>query len=303
MRVWLWGVGGVVVGCSVVAACVGDTPTTPGPDAGIEAGADAPPPDSGKPDDAGDAGPSLPNVAAGHLQLWLTADRGVTCVSNEVSIWSDQSPKKRDATRGSHKGPQCGITGHALAGVNLPYFSAPGSPSRDESLDVNLSFLVGSGMTVFIVERRWKDRAQNGGNAALLGTDTIDSTCDSQIFFGYAYFDGYPTLDFEPQCVGTRGQVPDASALPPSPPALDMLRLTLDAGSHEVYQNGLKVNGGGTSGTPATKLQGGSIGWAQSNSVENRFQGDIAEVVVFDVGLTDNEKQQMEAYFKAHWNL
>jgi hypothetical protein len=37
--------------------------------------------------------------------------------------------------------------------------------------------------------------------------------------------------------------------------------------------------------------------------LDERFIGDIAEIVVFNVGLTDPERLQMEAYFKTHWQL
>ena len=65
----------------------------------------------------------MPAVGAGHLQAWLTADRGVTCTAGEITKWADQTSHHHDASNGSHKGPQCPATLHALAGVNLPYFS------------------------------------------------------------------------------------------------------------------------------------------------------------------------------------
>lgn len=103
---------------------------------------------------------------------------------------------------------------------------------------------------------------------------------------------------------GTRGQVPPAG-LPPSPAVLDMLRLWQDAGaSPTVWQNGVKINAGGASGGPGSGFVGGSIGRALGYTTgDNRFQGDIAEVVVFDVALTDSEVPTMEAYFKQHWQL
>ena len=318
-RVGVWAAAGAIV-LGLVAACVGADPSSTSTTA-ADGGADSSTPldaataqdaggqDSSSAADAADAGPTLPNVGAGHLQLWLTADKGVTCTANQVTTWADQSGKGHTATSGSHTGPQCPPAGHALNGINLPYFSSPGgAPFADESLDVNLSFLDGTDFTVFVVERRWKDRTFGGGdNNALIGTDPpVNGACpdaaDTFFFFGYSYYDGFPALNYEPLCGGTRGGVSDASTLPPSPTVLDMLRLEQDAGTHALFQNGVKVNGGGTAGRFSHGLVGGAIGRAGTAS-ESRFQGDIAEVVIFDTALGDTAKQQMEAYFKAHWNL
>jgi hypothetical protein len=275
---------------------------------------------AGGPSDASvpvDAAASLPAVGAGHLQAWLTADRGVTCTAGEITLWTDQSSNHRDANHGSHKGPQCPPTLHALAGVNLPYFSSPGTtaPFVDETLDFNLAFLTGTDFTIFVVERRWADRSFGGGNNAfLIGTDMpndLTPSCPAagyQIDLGYSYYDGFPTLNYESVCYrpysGTRGQVPAAAALPPSPTVVDMLRLDhAAAASPTVWQNGVKVNGGGASGGPGSGFVGGSIGRAFGVDAENRFQGDIAEIVIFDVALSDAEAQQMLAYFKLHWQL
>jgi hypothetical protein len=278
---------------------------------GSEEPADAAPPDS-----SADAALPLPTVGAGHLQLWLTADKGVTCASNEVTSWTDQSGKGRDANHGDHKGPQCPASLHALAGVNLPYFSAPGSspPFNDETLDLNLAFLTNTDYTIFVVERRWADRtAASGKNEELIGTDfptEVSPVCPSagfQINLGYVYYDGAPALGYESICYrpysGTRGAVPSASVQPPSPAVFDMLRLAQTFGtSPTVWQNGVKVNAGGASGGPGSGFVGGSIGRAFGYMTnDNRFQGDIAEIVIFDVALSDSEAQQMGSYFKQHW--
>ena len=263
------------------------------------------------------AGLPLPAVAAGHLQAWLTADKGVDCVNGEVTTWLDQSGKHRDAVKGSHKGPQCPATLHTLAGAQLPYFSAPGTapPFNDETLDLDLAFLAGTDYTIFVVERRWADRTPaSGQNEELIGTDLptdINASCPSagkQIDLGYAFYDGFPTLGYESICYqpfsGTRGRVPDAASLPPSPTAVDMLLLSQNvADSPTVWQNGVKVNGGAASGGPGSGFVGGSIGRAFGTHTDNRFQGDIAEIVIFDAGLADADVQQMNAYFKAHWHL
>jgi hypothetical protein len=265
-------------------------------------------------DAAADAGPSLPAVGTGHLQLWLTADRGVNCVAGEVTAWADQSGKNRPVVRGSHKGPQCAVLLHTLAGVGLPYFSAPGTvaPFDTETLDVDLSFLANTDFTIFVVEIRWADRGpNNGGDEWIIGTDLASANCPDagdQISFGYVYYDGYPALDYESLCYrpfpGTRGRIPPVAVPPPAPAAYDMVRLEqATSTSPVVWQNGIKVNVGGSSGGPGTGFVGGSIGRAFTSAEEHRFEGDIAEIVIFDVALTDDEAAQMATYFKQHWGL
>jgi hypothetical protein len=84
-----------------------------------------------------------------------------------------------------------------------------------------------------------------------------------------------------------------------------MLRLQyVAAASPTVWQNGVKVNVGGASGGPGRGFSGGAIGRAlRTHTGDDRFIGDIAEIVVFDVALSDPERLQMEAYLKAHWQL
>jgi hypothetical protein len=282
------------------------------PDAGDAAANDG--------DDSGvDSGLPLPPIEPSHLQLWLTADRGVSCANGEITDWADQSGHARAVTSGSHKGPECPASGHALAGVNLPYFSAPPAPGDagpfdDETLDVDFSFLTNTDYTIFVVERRWEDRPGPRGEL-ILGTDYPSGAYikggnnGCQIDFGYVYYDGKPALDSETVCYlpysGTRGPRPWVPSPPPAPASYDMVRLTQKvAVSPTVWQNGTQINIGGASGGRASGFKGGSIGRALGvTDIDERFIGDIAEIVVFNVGLTDPERLQMEAYFKAHWQL
>jgi hypothetical protein len=283
----------------------GDSGGSDGDDSGAESGVDA--------------GLALPPIEPSHLELWLTADRGVSCVNGEITAWADQSGHARAVTSGSHKGPECPMTGHALAGVNLPYFSAPPAPGdagpfNDETLDVDFSFLANSDYTIFVVERRWEDRP-GPRSELLLGTDypsgvyVAGGNNGCQLDFGYVYYDQKPALDMETVChlpySGTRGPVLWVPSPPPAPASYDMVRLSQNvAVSPTVWQNGKQVNLGAASGGRASDFKGGSIGRALSVSdLDERFIGDIAEIVVFNVGLTDPERLQMEAYFKTHWQL
>ena len=255
-----------------------------------------------------------PAVAPAHLQLWLTADRGVHCGDGTVTTWRDLSGHHRDAISGSHKGPECNATAHALAGVDLPYFSAPGNepPYVDGTLDLDLGFLARTDFTIFVVERRWAD-GTSVNNEELIGTDVRGDPrwCPQagyQINLGYSFYDGFPTLNYESFCYrpwsGTRGQVPSTPAPPPAAVAIDMLRLAqADAASPTVWQNGRKINGGGASGGVGEGFAGGSIGRAIGVGSDQRFRGDIAEIVIYDAALTDGQAAGLDAYFRQHWRL
>jgi hypothetical protein len=71
-----------------------------------------------------------------------------------------------------------------------------------------------------------------------------------------------------------------------------MLRLAQNVeASPTVWQNGLKVNCGAASGGPGSGFVGGSIGRALGVDFDNRFQCDIAEVIIFDARLADPDVQ------------
>jgi hypothetical protein len=255
-----------------------------------------------------------PVVAPAHLQLWLTADQGVTCEEGTVTTWSDLSGHFRDALSGWHKGPECHAPRHALAGVDLPYFSAPGDkrPYVDGTLELDLEFLTRRDFTIFVVERRWADGPrENGPNEELLGADSGGDLhwCRHGSYLlnlGYAYEDGSPKLSSEIRCrpwSGTSGPAPSR----PTPPAqvkIDMLRLArAEANYPTVWQNGVMLDVRGASDDLNADFIGGSIGRAFEDRFDNRFRGDIAEIVIYDAALTDGQIRAIEAYFRQHWRL
>jgi hypothetical protein len=89
---------------------------------------------------------------------------------------------------------------------------------------------------------------------------------------------------------------------PPGPVAIDMLRLA-QAASPTVWQNGVKINVGGASGGAGAGFAGGSIGRALEDRSDQRFRGDIAEIVIYDAALTDGQARAIEAYFRQPWRL
>jgi hypothetical protein len=259
----------------------------------------------------GGSGPTLPPLtAASHLQLWLTADRGVTCTASLAGTWADQSGHHRDATTpAGGMPPQCGV--HGLNDIDVPYFSAPAQasgPYTDETLDVDLSFLAGPAYTIFVVERRWADRPLA---STLIGTTIPDEAtqpaCSSgtpplhqALAFGYVYYDGFPELGSNTICGGFKAQLPTVPAPPPAPAAFDMLRFDPAVGE-QLWVNGTMI-ASLVDMAPQLTASGGALGRAPYLSQEDdRFAGDIAEVIVFDAALSTADQQAVEGYLKAHW--
>jgi len=309
-----------------LTACVGDSSVPI--DAGGDATEDASPDATGQDATAetgADAGPTVSPLSfgAGHLQLWLTADQGVTCdtslTPNRVTRWADRSPHgtSHDATpQHGQLPPECHVASHAAAGVDLPYFSSPAATNTpDETLDLDLSYLSKTSYTVLVVERRWADRSGAGSPAEyVLGTTINDNAnCLGQynnaaFGFGYNYFADKPAIELSLEQYCQKTPTATVAAVPnPAPAALSYEIALLDTTVGHTF----RLNGA-VSGTDANKTalqtltaNTGTLGRAYKSVsvIDSRFIGDIAEVVVYDAALSQTELLGLEAYAKAHWQL
>jgi hypothetical protein len=263
----------------------------------------------------GTAGPS-------HLRLWLTADVGMQCNSGRVTRWADQSPNRDDALLGhSQLGPQCQIptNPHSVNGIDLPYFSAPVSAVNpnvvDETLDVDLSFLVGTGFTLFAVSRRWADPVSTTSEY-LLGTDvasafdTNSSSCaaqphDSTLSFGYIDNGGSLNLTLDEGCDGLNALDTRVPQNPPGPMSRATAMFGASAG-RTLWINGVPVSSD-LKTIPLGAAMGGAVGRAifhtTASGYDQRFRGDIAEIIVYDAALADAERKSVEDYLAKHWSL
>jgi hypothetical protein len=55
--------------------------------------------------------------------------------------------------------------------------------------------------------------------------------------------------------------------------------------------------------TPLQAIGAGFVGRGGVANVDQRFLGDIAEVLVYDVALADAERRVVEASLHFHWDL
>jgi hypothetical protein len=269
--------------------------------------------------------------AATELGLWLTADRGLTCDANNIGTgWADQSGHGDDATTtcnaslpdggtvGVHTGPACAAPGHVINDIPVPYFAgSDGPPYVSGTFDVNLGFLTGSPFTVFLVERRWSGMRANFAPNLALGTEFPTDPPGSSppplstLQVGYvAYNSGLggvhcPQLSLDLGNWGSQNAVPPDDAGTAAPLSIDTFRMGPTTGL-TVWINGhiqSATNSYQTlSGAYASSQALGSIGrGAWVNFRDERFNGDIAEVLVFATSLSEADRQGIEGYLEMRW--
>ena len=263
-----------------------------------------------------------------HLQLWLRSDLGVDCSSaGRVTAWRDQSGHNRGTQSslyldgGSSLAPQCQIekiNTRPVVSFTDPTMTAP--PYNDETSTVDLGFLgaAPSGYTIFVVYKPTLvgDLHVRG----LLGEDRIkntNSTCPGPFFVN----DGTIDLSFVDTDAGVLFDYNHyaafgfcARALPSNsviPEKVSVVTLTFDpASGHRVNVDGTDVF------TPVGATQsedlvgtndGGTLAYigreaALDAPLDNRFHGDIAEIIVYDIPL-GSEIPQMKNYFSTTWGL
>jgi hypothetical protein len=271
-------------------------------------------------------------IAPSHLRLWLNAEIGITCMSStpndaaapgRVVVWADQSGHHDDASLTQvpqQLGPQCRVAGHRVKSVDLPYFSAPQNGNVvDETLDVDLTFLKGSDYTIFVVERRWADYGADASSQSefVVGTTmplTVEmagfsnwcnpNPANELVAIGYSYYTGGPQLLLSQGCGPIGNTIGAVPTTPPSLLAEETGRLDQAAG-RELWVNGSPF-AADINTSPLSYAGGGAIGRAVAVTTafgsDNRFRGDVAEVVVYDAALSDADRTTVEAYLQAHWS-
>jgi hypothetical protein len=233
---------------------------------------------------------------------------------------TSSSPLPDGGPVGAHTGPTCNAPSHAINGIAVPYFTDAndGPPYVSGTFDVNLGFLTGSPFTIFMVERRWSGMRSNDTPNLALGTQSpLDPppsgqpTALSTLQVGYvAYNTGTggvhcPQLSLDLGNWGAQNVVPANDAGTPAPLSIDTFRMGPSTGLHAWINGYLQLGSNGSQVLSAT-YEGdqtiGSIGRAAYvNYRDERFNGDIAEVLIFDSELSESDRQAVETYLETHW--
>jgi hypothetical protein len=178
--------------------------------------------------------------------------------------------------------------------------------------------LANSEYTIFVVERRWGDSPSGQtlrdqfvlGTTAPLDLETeLNPYCLSDagnvphneaLIFGYYFQYGSPLFVLDQACNAVAMLAPRAA--PPPAPLTEHTGWFSGTKGH-FLSGGMPNNPPDT--TPLAYAQGGAIGRAvvqlTLSGVDTRFNGDIAEVIIYDAALSDSDRLGVEAYLKAKW--
>ena len=166
-----------------------------------------------------------------------------------------------------------------------------------DELEVDLSFLVGSNYTIIAVISRYGDTAPYGNY--FMGTGNVNPSLN----YGALHLGYYNDTDFRFSEFGN-----GVDAIVPANPA-GTWQLALVTGQFSVNSGFYLYLGGSLVGTDADRTamvsaDQGAVGRAfLTTAGSTQFQGGLAEVLVFDVALTDADRQATEAYLRAKWGV
>ncbi|MGD1871795.1 MAG: DUF4347 domain-containing protein, partial [Mastigocoleus sp.] len=216
------------------------------------------------------------------LQLWLKADTGVTETGGQVSEWNDQSGNKNDVSQtNSNSQPTLNNTRNNINGQSVINFDG-----NDDFLNSDrFPFTnTGSNASVFIVSK-----ADNNTQESVQITASLND--DSNRFLIHAPWDGNVYWDLgDISADGRLGVVTDTSD------QFYLWSFQSESGiGQNIFQNGTSIANDTNVSTFDPSGKGIRIGWDGINSGA-AYQGDIAEIIIYDQALTDSDRNQVESY-------
>jgi len=218
-----------------------------------------------------------PTMLTNGLVLWLKADAGVTQSSGNVSAWADQTGNYPVAGSGS------GEPTYVSSDVNgKPALRFNGSQFLANASNLGLN----ADMTMISVAMTSVPGTQQ--YTIYLGNGTAHQTR------GIGYISGQELYNTS-SGYSANGEAPLANNFIAEAATLDGTLSTVT-----FYQNGV-TTGTGTLSSVGNLSQGITIGAAENASLG--WQGDIAEVLVYDHELSSTELQQVSAYLADKYGL
>jgi hypothetical protein len=303
----------------VATDTVVDSPPGAGEDAATDVAAEAPANDAAA-DSGGDDGPSdavaacspagcPTEIAPGHVQLWFRGDVGVECAAvdakQRVLRWQDFSGHGRHARApAGRRGPLCGAAAGALNGHSVISFPRTENAQGEEYLEVDLTGIHGKSFTIAIVERRmpamfnsWMIGSQlDPKTESEVSCDGVNPNANHGLAIGYPF-----TMTMQATVWG-----PDCDIGVPAPALGDKPNVTVVSYSKptglQLFTDGTHRMTVASDGLASALLGFIGRGYALNDDVsDSRYRGVIAEIAVFDVELTSEQRTNLEAYFRQRW--
>jgi len=215
--------------------------------------------------------------------LWLDASDLSTITkdgSGYVSQWNDKSGNNRNATQGTAAMQPLSLTNPLVNGLYVMRFDG-----SDDIMSVDLSFLApNSRYTMFIVEGRLGTKSEN----YILGTDP--GATNQGLYVGYRNDTTWTLAQYANDL--------DTGGLPGYTTQLFRLWTNeLDSVGHYIFLDGVQ-RASNTNTTGMTTANSGVVG---SGFGGRRYIGDLAEVLIYNAGLSAADRQIVEAYLMAKW--
>jgi hypothetical protein len=221
--------------------------------------------------------PGIPTVPTGGLNLWLAAGAGVTSsgANNQVSVWTDLSAHGNVAQ--TVAGNQPALVSNVMNGQPVVRFNGA---STYLNLNSALNGTSALPMSVFVVTH---------------GTSSLQGAFDSAP-------NQSTTLRFFQNYVELWNQSPSITLVPPAAGAItSVVTQTYGTGNREMdaFLNGAQQGHTFGNTSPAV-INNGQIGRINTGYYYN---GDVAEVLVYNQALSTADRQRVEAYLNAKYSI
>lgn len=227
------------------------------------------------------AEPPATAVVQTDLQVWFRADRGTTVDGSDLLTWEDQSGNSRDARSASGRRPE-------LIPNNPEVGDLPTVRFTDDEMSFDGSFIPESDYTVFVVAGR------NGTNLGNFYFGGSGFSRNGSLIAGY---EDETTLRLSQYANNLDAAVPSKAA--GRQWNLDVFWLDGTTG-HGILHNGATV-ATDTNTRRVTSWTDSTLGHFPAWTTY--FDGDLAEVVMYDRMLTCDERVAIEAELATRWSL
>ena len=224
-----------------------------------------------------------PQPTAG-AAAWYDAADAETVMTDGTSVtnWSDKSGNDRDGVQTTAANQATYTTSTLLDGKSVIHFDG-----ANDYFVTDFSFLDQSQYSMFVVEAR-----EDNGNRYFLGT-TVGSTNNTRLHVGYRNSNTYTLAQYGNDINWNIADGIYTGAI------WRVWDNVLDDTGHHIYLDGSNVaNSVSTVPLANASTTSGRIGTGTGTQY---YFGDIAEIIMYDSGLSDAERQQVLDYLDFKW--